>query len=143
MNSNQILWPVLAQISLTLIMFIVLGKRKARARKTKEVDLKKSALDSNAWPEYVRKVTNNIANQFEIPMLFYVLCILIYNLEATSILTVGLAWFFTLTRYAHAYIHIGSNYVPTRMKIYTLGCLIIIALLVLVALNLATSTMKG
>lgn len=137
MNSNHILWPVLAQILLTLIMFIVLGFRKARAVKSGKVNRQQAALDNRVWPEDVVKVSNNIANQFEAPILFYVLCLLIFNINAVDAIAIVLAWLFVLSRYSHAYVHAGSNYVPVRMRLFLFGGLILLAMLLLAVWKLA------
>jgi|GEM_PF-5567652 len=44
MNSSQIFWPVLAQVFLTLVMFILLGVRKARAIKAGGVNRQQAAM---------------------------------------------------------------------------------------------------
>lgn len=140
MNSNYIFWPVLAQVFLTLIMFIVLGIRKARAVKAGEVNRQQSALNNRVWPESVIKVSNNIANQFEAPVLFYVLCSVLYSIDAVGMVTIVLAWVFTLSRFAHAYVHIGSNYVPMRLRLFLLGCFVLIAMLTQVAWKLTINS---
>lgn len=140
MNSNYIFWPVLAQVFLTLIMFIVLGIRKARAVKAGEVNRQQSALNNRVWPESVIKVSNNIANQFEAPVLFYVLCSVLYSIDAVGMVTIVLAWVFTLSRFAHAYVHIGSNYVPMRLRLFLLGCFVLIAMLIQVAWKLTINS---
>lgn len=140
MNSTHIIWPVLAQVLLTLAMFIVLGARKARAIKAGEVNRKQAALDNRVWPEDVVKVSNNIANQFEVPVLFYVLCLVLYSINAVGIVAVVLAWLFALSRFTHAYVHIGSNYVPTRLRLFMIGCFVLIAMLVIAAWHLASVT---
>ncbi|WP_039990202.1 MAPEG family protein [Paraglaciecola arctica] len=137
MNSNHILWPVLAQIFLTLIMFITLGVRKAKAVKASAVNRQQAALNNRVWPEDVVKVSNNIANQFEAPVLFYVLCLVLYSINAADMVAIGLAWLFALSRFAHAYVHIGSNYVPMRLRLFLLGCFVLIAMLILAAWKLA------
>ena len=91
MNSNLIIWPVLAQILLTLIMFILLGVRKAQAVKAGDVNRNQTALNNRMWPDSVIKVSNNIANQFEAPVLFYVLCLVFYSIDAVNMVAVGLA----------------------------------------------------
>lgn len=139
MNSNYIMWPVLAQILLTLIMFIMLGVRKTKAVKAGRVNRQQAALSNRVWPEDVIKVSNNIANQFEIPVLFYVVCLVLYNIHAVGMVSIVLAWLFVLSRFAHAYVHIGSNYVPMRFLLFVLGCLIMIAMLTLVAWKLAVT----
>ena len=138
MNSNHIIWPVLAQVLLTLTMFIVLGARKAKAVKAGEVNRKQAALNNRVWPEDVVKVSNNIANQFEVPVLFYVLCLVLYSINAVGVVAIVLAWLFALCRFAHAYVHIGSNYVPTRLRLFLLGCRVLIAMLIQTAWKLAT-----
>lgn len=131
MTSSHIFWPVLAQVFLTLVMFIVLGVRKARAIKAGAVNRQEAALDNRVWPDDVVKVSNNIANQFEVPVLFYVLCLVIYSIDGAGAVAVTLAWLFALSRYAHAYVHVGSNYVPVRLRIFLFGCLVLLAMLVL------------
>lgn len=140
MNANHIIWPILAQISLTLIMFIILGVRKAKAVKTGDVNRQQTALNNRVWPEDVLKVSNNIANQFEAPVLFYVLCLVLYSMNAVGMVAIALAWLFTLSRFAHAYVHIGSNYVPMRLRLFMIGCFVLIAMLIQVAWALTTGT---
>ena len=137
MSSSAIFWPVLGQVFLTLVMFIVLGARKAKAVKSGQVNRQQAALDNRVWPEDVIKVTNNVANQFEIPVLFYVLCIVLYSTNAAGTLSVVLAWAFVISRYVHAYVHVGSNYVPVRLKLFMFGAITLLAMLVLAVWRLA------
>jgi hypothetical protein len=137
MSSSYIFWPVLAQVFLTLAMFILLGARKAKAVKAGKVNRQQAALDSRAWPEDVVKVSNNIANQFEVPVLFYVLCFVLYSVQAVGTTAVVLAWFFVVSRYAHAYVHVYSNYVPVRMRLFMVGCLVLLTMLAISIWKLA------
>lgn len=137
MSSSHIFWPVLAQVFLTLVMFIVLGARKAKAVKSGRVNRQQAALDNRVWPEDVVKVSNNIANQFEVPILFYILCIVLYSINAAGIVEVALAWLFVVSRYAHAWVHVRSNYVPVRMRLFMVGCLVLLAMLAVAIWKLA------
>jgi hypothetical protein len=69
MNSNHIIWHDLAQIFLPMIAFVILGVRKAKAVKASEVNREQAVLSSRVWPGDVLKAANNIAHQFEIPVL--------------------------------------------------------------------------
>ena len=140
MNSSLIFWPVLAQIFLTLMMLVILGLRKARAVKMGQVNRKQAALNNQAWPEEVIKVSNNIANQFELPVLFYALCLMFYSLNDVGTVAIVLAWLFALSRFAHGYVHIGSNDVPMRLRLFLIGCVVLIAMLILIAWELITKT---
>ena len=72
MDSKLILWPVLAHVLLVCVLYLRLKSVKSAAVRAGTVDLKRRALDSDAWPDEVRQVSNNIRNQFEAPTMFYV-----------------------------------------------------------------------
>tara|TARA_R110001592_G_scaffold213716_1_gene466532 strand:+ start:802 stop:1218 length:417 start_codon:yes stop_codon:yes gene_type:complete len=137
MSSSHIFWPVLAQVLLTLVLFIVLGARKAKAIKAGKVNREQAALDNRVWPEYVVKVSNNIANQFEVPILFYILCVVLYSINAAGTVAIVLAWLFVASRYAHAWVHVRSNYVPVRMRLFMVGCVVLLSMLAVAASKLA------
>ncbi len=65
MNSNLIFWLLLTQIALIFFVLMRLGVEKSRAMKSGGVDMTKAALDNDAWPESVLKVSNNLRNQFQ------------------------------------------------------------------------------
>ena len=139
MNANLIFWPILIQITITIAGFMLLGVRKARAVKSGTVDMKKTALDNNAWPDYVLKVSNNIRNQFQVPVLFYVLCFIFYSLDAVSLVVLSMAWIFVISRVVHAYIHMSSNNVPARFSVFTIGFVV----MVLMTIQAASILMSG
>ena len=140
MEAVHIFWPVLAQVMLTITMFIVLGVRKAQAVKAGSVNRQEAALDNRAWPADVVQVSNNIANQFETPILFYTLCVVLYISGGAGVVAVTLAWAYAISRYAHAFVHIRSNYVPVRMRIFLVGCLILMAMTILAAITLVSGS---
>jgi hypothetical protein len=139
MISNQIFLPVLVQILITISGYLLLGVRKSRAVKSNNVDLEKAALDNDAWPDYVLVISNNIRNQFQVPVLFYVLCILFYSIDAVSAMVLYLAWAFVISRAIHAYIHMSSNYVPARFTVFTIGFIIMIVMVVFAAIALLSA----
>lgn len=137
MNAALIFWPVLAQIALTLSIYVVLARRKAGAIKARTVNMKEAALDNRAWPESVLKVSNNLANQFEAPVLFYALCLTLYATDGVGLAALLLAWLYVGLRVVHSFIHIGSNYVPRRLQVFVLSVGVLLALLVVSAWQLA------
>jgi len=136
MNAELILWPVLTQIVLTIVVFLLLGARKLNAFKAKTVDLRKAALDNSAWPDDVRKVSNNIQNQFQLPVIFYVLCFAFLTTNSVSFAVLILSWGFAISRVVHSYVHVGSNHVPARSRVFMVGCICLILLCVLLTTRL-------
>jgi len=133
--TRLILYAVLVQIFLTIAMYIKLNAAKRKAVLHGEVDEARRALYDDAWPDSARKINNNIRNQFEVPVLFYVLVLALTGLNAVTYTSVAIAWLFALSRIAHAYVHTGSNYVPLRRRIFMFGC----GMIVLLALATASA----
>lgn len=120
--------PVVIQIALTLGLYIYLAVAKSRASKLGLVDESRRALYDDAWPNNVLQINNCIRNQFEVPVLFYVLIIVLWLTNSINIYIHLLAWAFVVSRLFHASIHVGSNYVPLRRKLFTAGCFLLIAI---------------
>lgn len=137
MNTELLLAAVLVQVILTITAFVVLAIRKAKALKSGEVDLKRAALHNDAWPDYVLLISNNIQNQFQTPVLFYALCFGFIVMDAVDTLALVGAWVYVGTRLVHAYVHITTNYVPVRMRVFTLGVVALIFMTGLLAVRLA------
>ena len=140
MRSIHILWPVLGQVLLTVGVYVLLAVRKMRAVKDGKVDRKAAALDNRAWPAEVVKVSNNLANQFEAPVLFYALCFALLALDGGGGIALVLAWLFVASRLVHTTVHVGSNFVPHRFGLFVLGVLILLAMTLVAAWHLLGAT---
>ena len=124
MNSSMLLLlPIMTQILMTFLLVVWLGYAKLQALKAGKVTLEKVSLSSEGWPDNVKKISNNFNNQFQLPVLFYILCILALLRGHADMTLVVLAWIFVLFRLAHSFIHTGSNNVRRRFNAY-LGCLV-------------------
>jgi hypothetical protein len=73
------------------------------------------------------------------PVLFYVVGILILQTGQTGILTLSLAWAYVALRYLHSYIHLSSNKVIHRFRVYVLSCLVLIALWLTMFIHLVSA----
>ncbi|MEL0168690.1 MAG: MAPEG family protein [Pseudomonadaceae bacterium] len=128
MTANLIFLPVLAHMALVFWLYIALTRAKERAQAAGQVDEARRALHDDAWPESVQQINNCIRNQFELPVLFYALALVLWSVGAAGVLAQALAWLFLVTRLVHAWIHVGSNYVPARRRAFTVGVLALMAM---------------
>ena len=128
MNQNSIFLPALIQIMLVIALYIYLAIAKSRASQRGEVDEDRRALFDDAWPDSVLKINNCIRNQFEVPVLFYVLILILWGLGPLNVFVQGVSWLFVATRIVHAYVHTGSNYVPIRRSVFGIGVLLVLVL---------------
>jgi IMP dehydrogenase/GMP reductase len=134
-----LVYPVLAQILLTFIILGAMGRARVRAVTSGRVKMGEIAANGGAFPDDVRRFGNNFSNQFETPVLFYVLVGIAIFIRATDVLMVLLAWAFVATRVAHAYVHLTSNHVPTRFRIFGIGVFVLLATWVLIVIRLLTA----
>jgi hypothetical protein len=133
MENNYIFAPVIVQVALTFWLYIYLAIAKSRALKSGEVDEARRALHDDAWPDSVLQINNCIRNQFEVPILFYILIVILWSIGSINIFVHVSAWAFVFSRIVHAIIHTGSNFVPLRRKLFMAGCFILIGLMVFAA----------
>lgn len=118
------LLPVFAQVLLTSVVMIVMGRRRIKAAKCKEIGMSAfRTMDLTGANEQVIATSRNFDNQFQMPMLylFSVLFCLQFGLADLTFLVMGTV--FVALRYWHTVIHIGSNNVRLRFRVFLLGCL--------------------
>lgn len=135
-NELLLMWALLVQVLLTAGIYLVLLQRKRRSWAAGTVDRGRLALHADAWPEPVQQANNSLRNQFELPVLFYALVLLVLQIGRPGLAAVVLAWLFVLSRIVHAWVHIGRNDVPTRRNVFALSALMILGLVVVVAWRL-------
>jgi hypothetical protein len=129
MTAQLIFVPVLAHVSLVFLVYFLLLRRKVATAKSTKVDFKATALNCKAWPdEAVLKCSNNLDNQFQAPVLFYIISFVLFAVDGVNLATLVLAWTFVFSRYLHCYIHTGRNYVPHRMKVFAVGIVTLAAM---------------
>jgi hypothetical protein len=135
-----IVYPLLVQVALTLGLLLWLARLRTGALRSGDVRPADIALGQPNWPQKPTQVANCFRNQFEAPVLFYVLVLLILNLRMSDILLVTLAWIFVLTRLAHAYVHTTSNVVRLRGGVYGIGVLVLLIMWIWLAIRLLSAT---
>jgi hypothetical protein len=119
MSGFEMFWPMMAHAFLIFCLYGLLVRRRAAVVNAGKVE-RSAFLENHAEPEESRVVNKAIANQFELPVLFYAISILLFMMEADNIVSVSLAWLFVLSRYLQAYMHITGN-LPLRRASFMAG----------------------
>jgi hypothetical protein len=131
-----LVYPVLAQVFLTFVLMVWTGRLRTAAVRSRRVRLSAIALSGDAWPDDVKKISNNMHNQFETPVLFYVLCGVATYLAVTGMLMTALAWLYVITRVIHTAIHVTTNRVQHRFAVFVVGFLVLVAMWVVIVARL-------
>jgi hypothetical protein len=116
-------------VLLTFIVGCIAVKARVASVRNGDVSIKHYRLMNDLhMPEIVTKSTRNYNNQFEAPILFYVICTLYISLGVESVFAVVYAWLFLISRIIHSYIHLTYNNVIHRMVSYWAGLIAVLAL---------------
>ena len=125
MNQTTVFWPVLAHVLLIYIVYGVLGRRRYGAVRSGEAKAGQFKVRSTE-PASSITVAANLTNQFELPMLFYVLCLTLHLTNGVNYLTLALMWIFVASRYFHAWVHLTSNNLLLRSRSFFVSAVILL-----------------
>ncbi len=139
MAASTILAPVFVQVLLTFVLMVIMGRRRMLAINTGGVRMRDVALSGAAFPDAARQAANSYANQFEQPVLFYVVVAFALLTGQVSGLLVGLAWAFVAARLVHAGVHITSNRIRHRFMAFVAGAAILMAMWAVLAWRVFTA----
>ncbi|OYX80292.1 MAG: hypothetical protein B7Y77_00780 [Bradyrhizobium sp. 35-63-5] len=136
MSIKMVLLPLFVEVALTFALMMWMGLSRVGALKRGEAKLANTALGQPNWPAKVQQIVNCYANQFQLPVLFYVLTVLTMITHHADYLFVVLAWGFVISRLVHAYVHTGSNHVRYRFNAFLIGAIILLAMWIIFAVDI-------
>lgn len=137
MTGFEMFWPLLAHAFLVFCLYALLVVRRAAVVRSGKVE-RIAFRDNLAEPEESRVVNRAIANQFELPVLFYAVSILLFITEADNLVAVVLAWVFVGARYLQVIMHV-TGVLPLRRLSFMLGFASLFLMWVWLAVWMATS----
>lgn len=122
----SVLLPAFAMMALTFFCLGRLGYLRAMAVKSREIDPRFFQLYRGyEEPENLAVHSRHIVNHFETPVIFYVLCLLAFVTDQVGPSTIGLAWAYVGMRCIHSYVHLTSNAVLLRFRVFIASLLIL------------------
>jgi hypothetical protein len=109
-------------------IFVILNMRYVieKAIKKREVRYSWFRVYEGSAPEYLLAARHHYKNFFEIPILFYLLCIILYVIDDVRDLDLWIAWLFVVFKFIHSYIRLTSNYVPNRAYAFYICVLLLL-----------------
>ncbi len=128
-------YPMLTMVALTAVVGFYLLSLRARAIKRREASIRYFRLNTGegAPPARVQAAANHFSNLFEVPLLFYITCLLLMQTGLQGPLLQALAWVFVASRLVHAWIHLTYNNVFHRMLAFVTGFVSLLAMWVIMA----------
>jgi hypothetical protein len=117
---NSILWPLLAQVVWTFALYAWLTYARTQAVRSGEVDYKCFVLGRDE-PLHIARITRNLANQFELPVIFYVMVLLLVALGWARTMDVVTAWVFVGGRILHTLVQTQTDDVVLRGRVFLIS----------------------
>ena len=140
MRNPAILYPMFALAAWTLVVLLLIPFARTRSARRREIvidDFKYG--ESPAVPPAVSIPNRNFMNLLELPMLFYVVCIVLYVTAGASTTTIALAWAFVVLRVVHSLIHLSYNHVVHRLVAFSASNVALVVLWVTAGVHLAAA----
>jgi len=136
MSIQTILLPLFVEVLLTFgLMFGMMYWRTSSLQRG-ETRLTDIAMREPNWPVRANQFAYAFSNQFELPVLFYVLTVLSIITHHADMVFVVLAWVFVIFRVLQAFVHVTSNNVRFRGAYYGAGALVLVAMWVIFTLRI-------
>ena len=121
-----VLLPLFLEVILTFGLLLWTVPLRGRDFSSGVARQENVALREPNWSKRTLQVGYCFSNQFELPVLFYVLTILSIITRHADFIYVVLAWIFVLSRFGHAFIFTTNNAVRVRGAIYGIGAVVLL-----------------
>jgi|HubBroStandDraft_3_1064219.scaffolds.fasta_scaffold750570_2 hypothetical protein len=136
MSIPMILLPVFVQVFLTFALLMGMAMGRGHALSSGQTKPRDVAARQANWPARTAQLGDCFSNQFEVPVLFYVLIALAMPLRHADLIIVMLSWVFVVTRFAHAGVFVTSNDVRTRSLAWFAGAIVVFVMWLYFALKI-------
>lgn len=136
MSVQMVLLPVFVLIALTFALLLGMVGVRRQALVGGGTKIRDVALGQPNWPVRATQFGNCYRNQFELPLLCYILIALALPLRHADFVIVLLSWVFVVTRFAHAGIFVTSNDLGQRSMAWLAGVLVLFAMWLYFALKI-------
>lgn len=135
----ELIYPMYSMIILTGLIGVATAFKRIRAAYAGHVDPRYFKLMGNyEIPENIAKWGRNFNNQFEVPLLFYIVCIAAISLNVdTSVLNL-FAWIFVALRVIHSGIHLTYNHPMHRFIPFFLSFICVFIMWTILVMNLSS-----
>jgi len=127
MTATAILWPMLAHIVWVFLLYAWLTVARTRAVGRGEIDPSVFVLGREE-PPAIARITRNLANQFELPVLFYALVVLLAALGKVTLFDIIAAWVFVAGRVIHTLVQTLTDNVRLRGQVFMINFLGVVTL---------------
>jgi hypothetical protein len=133
MSVQMVLLPVFVLVALTFVLLFGMMRTRRGALVSGATRIRDTTLGA---PNRATQLADCYRDQFELPLLFYLLIALALPLRRADLVIVLLSWVFVVTRFAHAGIFVTSSDSAPRSTAWLASALLLFAMWLYFALKL-------
>ena len=121
MQNTDIFGPFIGMLLLTFVVWVVMYVRRITFMVKNNIHAQRLSTPERGAeiiPEEVSHASNNLKNLFEVPVIFYALCLYLYVAGQVDEIYLVMAWVFLGLRVVHSLIQCTVNIVMLRFVAY-------------------------
>jgi putative endopeptidase len=135
--SQSIFWPMVAMVAVIAIVWVRMYVVRIGEMKKLRIHPQAVAVSTQAVARFQNVATaDNFRNLFEVPVLFFAVCLALAASNRVTAIQVILAWIYVLLRLTHSVIHLTYNRVMHRFFVYSTSTVVVFLMWLLFALSL-------
>lgn len=140
MQINSLIYPMATLILLTFFMMYLLWALRVQAVRARKISPRHFKLNKGGEePDNLIAVSQNYSNLLELPVLFYLVCIIAMMLKQSADYFIIHAWAFVVLRFIHSYIHTTYNHIIHRLYAFALSGFVLFSMWVKVVLIISAN----
>lgn len=129
MSALHPLLPAVAMVALTAVVWVRLYVQRIREMRRRRITPDQLATSLQAASTLQEtSAADNFRNLFEVPVLFYVLCLALYATHLDGVFLLGGCWLFVALRAVHSAIQCTYNKVMHRFYVYLASTVLLFVL---------------
>ena len=128
MQTADLALPMLGMMVLTLLVWVYMFVQRVGFAQSNKLDIEQFKTPADVQtlvPADISGASNNFRNLFELPVIFYAVCLYLMASGQVDSFYANCAWAFLLLRCLHSLIHCSYNRVAHRFGVYILSALVL------------------
>ena len=131
-----VLLPLFVQVALTFVLLFWFGRACRRRRCARRVRSRDIALRERSLADRAQQIANAFDNQFELPVLFYVVAVLALITRKADLIFVVLSWMFVASASSRLRPHGPKRACAWRRVFHGIGVAVLVVMWVVFALRI-------
>ena len=136
MNQNLIFWPMIVQAFVTIWLYVPMSRARFSSVKSGKASPYDFKLPKQNEPGDIAHLGNAVSNQFELPVLFFVAGLAAHSANLVDGPMLLLAWTFAILKAAHSIVHVTSNKLKHRFRLFAASLLVVLLMWFWLAIKL-------